>query len=104
MSDQKPQKMRLPVTVFNMVNGQYGPCLLGKLGMSDVTIKPTKNDPNKWLMSIVERVDQPNKGYGQQRPQQNYAPQGQQTSQAPKQQYAPPSGSQPAWEPEDPSF
>ena len=68
MSDQR---QRVALGTVQMKNGQYGEFLIGKIGMADIIIRPTKNDPDKWLISLLEpQGNQPNRGYGGNRGQQ----------------------------------
>lgn len=78
MEQQKPNRVALGVV--EMKSGQYGQYMTGRLGMAQIRISPTKKDPNKWLITVVEQPQGENRGY-QQKPQQRPTP--------PQRQYAP---------------
>lgn len=47
------QKDWINITTLDVRNGRYGQFYSGRLGMADLILSPSKNDPNRWVLKVA---------------------------------------------------
>jgi len=64
------KRVSIPITVFKKIRGQYGDYYVGKIGISDAVLTPTRKNPNDLLLKMLESDQQENRGYNNEQPRQ----------------------------------